>query len=138
MLYQAYPKSLSPHWPFPIGNGHGWVDKPYSKIWQQQKDYIEEIAKGTRPSTVLMVEHDPVYTMGKRFGAEDSLHLLDQSQVVQIERGGEVTYHGPGQLVIYPLIKLNENGRDVHKFLRFLEFWIIDFLAQYGIIRYPR
>jgi lipoyl(octanoyl) transferase len=83
---------------------------------------------------ILLLEHDPVYTIGRTpdksslLGATDLPHPL-----FAINRGGQATYHGPGQLICYPIIDLHRYGQDLHKYLRWLEQTLIDFLAAYRI-----
>jgi lipoyl(octanoyl) transferase len=88
-----------------------------------QEQLVADIFNGSAPETVLLLEHWPVYTMGHG-GSEEN--ILDQSvKAVRINRGGDITYHGPGQLICYPIIDLGRRGRDLHRYLRFLEELII-------------
>ena len=86
------------------------------------------------PEVLLLLEHEPVYTIG-RTPDQSSLReaALLPHPVVQINRGGQATYHGPGQLVGYPILRLNERGQDLHRYLRELEEVLIESLAQYGV-----
>ena len=84
----------------------------YEKAWKTQDEYAAEIAAGERPPTLLLLEHPHVYTFGRRGQAENLLwnesELKDKDVAVHwVDRGGDVTYHGPGQLVGYPLIPLS-------------------------------
>lgn len=83
--------------------------------------------------TVLLVEHDPVITVGRKRGAEQNLVATGEIPVVDVERGGDVTYHGPGQLVVYPIVELTGVHRDLHAWLRRLEALTIDVLAEWGL-----
>lgn len=110
----------------------------YKEAWDLQKAYVQEIDKGERAETLLLLQHSPTYTLGSDRHPEHL--LLDQEtlnkrgiSVYNIDRGGDITYHGPGQLVGYPLIYLDAAGLDLHGYLRKLEAVIIDWLAQYGI-----
>lgn len=118
----------------------------YGKAWELQKETIHAIDAGERPERLILLQHPPTYTIGSQNHPEHL--LLDPEQLkekgislFEIDRGGDITYHGPGQLVGYPLLKLGEDGRvDLHGYLRSLEAVIIDYLASYGItgIRKPK
>jgi lipoate-protein ligase B len=90
------------------------------------------------PDTLILLQHPPVFTLG-RAGKEHNV-LAPQSmleregiRVIKTDRGGDITYHGPGQLVIYPILKLASFGNDVHDYVRRLEQSVIDLLSEYGI-----
>ncbi|NIK77511.1 lipoyl(octanoyl) transferase [Paenibacillus castaneae] len=110
----------------------------YAKAWDLQKAYVKQIDQGEREQTLLLLQHPPTYTMGSDKHPE---HLLlgeaDLKErgitLFQIDRGGDITYHGPGQLVGYPLLYLDAEGLDLHAYLRSLEQVIINWLAEYGI-----
>jgi len=90
------------------------------------------IAAGAEPETLLLVEHPSVYTIGS---GGDEANVLDPSILIRrINRGGDVTWHGPGQLVGYPLISLDRRGRDLHRYLRFLEELLIRVAAEFGVV----
>ena len=86
------------------------------------------------PEVLLLLEHEPVYTIGR---TPDQSSLRDAAllphPVVQINRGGQATYHGPGQLVGYPILRLSQRGQDLHRYLRELEEALIELLAEYGV-----
>ena len=107
---------------------------PYQQTWDLQKTLQSRRIKNEIEDTVLLVEHEPVYTFGKN--ADDN-HLLqnypDDVQVFHIERGGDVTFHGPGQLVGYPIIDLHNYKKSISWYMRSLEDVIIDTLDHYGI-----
>src|SRR3990170_4447403 len=122
----------------------------YQKAWNLQNQLAEEIAAGRQPPTLLLLEHSHVYTFGRRGQAEHLLweqaKLQDQQiDVHWVDRGGDVTYHGPGQLVGYPLLPLGEvrldaqNGKarlpqiDYIAYLRNLEKVLINALAELGL-----
>jgi lipoyl(octanoyl) transferase len=91
------------------------------------------------PDELLLLEHEPVYTIGRtpdRSSLSGSAHL--PHPLFSINRGGQATYHGPGQLMGYPIIDLRRCGQDLHKYLRWLEQLLIDLLAQYDIIAQRR
>ena len=88
----------------------------------------------SRPDELLLLEHEPVYTIGR---TPDQSSLLDAAHLpyplFAINRGGQATYHGPGQLMGYPIIDLRECGQDLHKYLRWLEQLLIELLSAYNI-----
>lgn len=109
----------------------------YFPAWDLQKKWVQQIDRGERPDTLLLLQHPHTFTLG-RSGKEEHL-LIGREQLqregitlAHIDRGGDITYHGPGQVVGYPLIYLGENS-DPHKYLRELEQVLIDTLAQFGI-----
>ena len=105
----------------------------YQTAWELQKK-IHELNKNNKISdVVLFLEHDDVYTFGKNADKNFLLSRRPEADVVQTDRGGQVTYHGPGQLVGYPIINLNHYKKSVSWFMRSLEKIIIDSLAQYKI-----
>lgn len=106
---------------------------PYGEVWELQRTLVERIAAGESPSTVLVVEHDPVYTLGRRRGASQNVLDPGDTPVVEVERGGDVTWHGPGQLVVYPLLKLDGPDRDLHAHLHRLEALMIDVCGDFGL-----
>ena len=97
----------------------GVVD--YRVAWQAQLALVEERKLDQGYDTLLLAEHPHVITLGRRRSASDNVLDPGDIPVVDVERGGDVTYHGPGQLVAYPIVKLAEHERDLHKFLRALE-----------------
>jgi lipoyl(octanoyl) transferase len=92
------------------------------------------VSQGAIPDTIVLLEHPPVVTTGRRTAGEE-LHLPEgvDVDVVETDRGGKSTYHGPGQLVAYPILDLNRHGRDVKKHCRDLEEALIRTLAAYGL-----
>jgi lipoyl(octanoyl) transferase len=103
----------------------------YSCAFALQEQIAEEMKQGCSPETLLLLEHDPVYTIG-RGGCGDN--VLDRTiQAIRISRGGDVTYHGPGQLVGYPLLNLRKRGGDLRHYLRFLEEVLISGVADFGV-----
>jgi lipoyl(octanoyl) transferase len=103
---------------------------PYMEGWDLQIKVHREVADGVRSDTVLLLEHSPVYTAGKR----TELNELpdDGSQFIETNRGGKITWHGPGQLVGYPIMRLTQ-PIDVVGYVRYLEQTIIDAIAHLGI-----
>ncbi len=109
---------------------------PYLEAWQLQKELIEQRRSGAVPDTLLLCHHPRVVTLGRR--SKPSAVLDSEVPVVEIERGGEATYHAPGQLVGYPIVHLDERGRDLRRFLRELEAMLIAALADFGVEAFPR
>lgn len=106
----------------------------YRDVWQRQLAAVESRKAGTAGSDVLfLVEHPHVITLGRRQSALANVVAAGDVEVVEIERGGDVTYHGPGQLVAYPIVALGEGERDLHRYLRNLEQAVIDTLAHFGL-----
>jgi lipoyl(octanoyl) transferase len=111
--------------------------RPYREVWALQRELHAAVAEGREPDTWIVVEHDPVITLGRR--AKDENVLVARAllaargiDVVEVERGGDVTYHGPGQLVVYPIRKL-PRFREVVPFVSALERAVIAALATFGI-----
>jgi lipoyl(octanoyl) transferase len=102
----------------------------YEQAWQMQRQIHSEVAAGTRPDTVIFLEHDSVFTAGKR--TEDSERPTDGTPVIDVDRGGKITWHGPGQLVGYPIMKL-PMPIDVVGYVRWLEQVLIDSIAEFGL-----
>lgn len=109
----------------------------YRAAWERQLEVWEEVAAGGE-DTLLLVEHDPVLTLGAGFHPENLLLTPEQYaaegiEVVETDRGGDVTYHGPGQVVAYPVFDIRRHGSDLHKWLRDLEEALIVCLAGLGL-----
>ena len=108
----------------------GLID--FSEAYDCQERLAAEVFAGSAAETLLLLEHPPVYTIGS---GGDAGNILDPSiQVRRINRGGDVTFHGPGQLVGYPIIHLGRRGRDLHRYLRFLEELLIRVTAEFGVV----
>jgi lipoyl(octanoyl) transferase len=95
---------------------------PYLEAWQVQRSLAGAVSQGAIPDTVMLLEHPPVITLGRRADTAE-LHVPDGAEVeiVDTDRGGKSTYHGPGQLVCYPILDLTRHGEDVKKYCRDLE-----------------
>ncbi|MCA2668932.1 MAG: lipoyl(octanoyl) transferase LipB [Microcystis sp. M114S2] len=109
---------------------------PYSLAWAQQRSLVEaRIANPDLPDMLLLLEHPPVYTLGTGSDIKFIKFNLDKTdkEVYRIERGGEVTYHCPGQLVGYPILNLRYYQQDLHWYLRQLEEVILQTIAIYGL-----
>jgi lipoyl(octanoyl) transferase len=110
----------------------------YFPMWDLQKEWVQEIDEQKRLQSLLLLEHDHVYTMGRGSHLENMLISEEQCkekgiELAEIDRGGDITYHGPGQLVGYPLIQLDRWKNDAHLYLRKLEETLIQTLAYYDI-----
>ncbi|MDB9414976.1 lipoyl(octanoyl) transferase LipB [Microcystis aeruginosa] len=109
---------------------------PYSLAWAHQRSLVEaRIANPDLPDVLLLLEHPPVYTLGTGSDIKFIKFNLDKTdkEVYRIERGGEVTYHCPGQLVGYPILNLRYYRQDLHWYLRQLEEVILQTIAIYGL-----
>ena len=106
----------------------------YKKSWNFQKSLLKKRSNNEINDTLIFVEHEPVYTLGKN---ADENHILqnypDDVQTFHIERGGDVTYHGPGQLVVYPILDLRDYKKSISWYMRSLEQIIINTLLEYNI-----
>ena len=122
----ASPVDLEIHW---LGR------LPYDEGLRRQHNLAEARRAGNAPDTILLLEHDPVYTIG-RTPDKSSLSTGGDAlphPVVEISRGGQATYHGPGQLVGYPVLDLQQHGRDLHRYLRALEEALISLCGELGV-----
>jgi lipoyl(octanoyl) transferase len=109
-----------------------WLGRvPYQPTWQAMQRFTEQRTAAT-PDEIWLLEHDPVFTLGMN---SDRAHLLAPGDipVVQIDRGGQVTYHGPGQLVVYPLIDVRRAAIGVRALVSALERTVIEYCAQFGV-----
>ena len=108
--------------------------RPYQEVWAYQKEIQAKRIAGEIEDTFLMVEHEPVYTLGKNANENHILQSRDQSvDVFNIERGGDITFHGPGQLVGYPILDLSNYKKSISWYMRILEQIIIDTVSEFGI-----
>jgi lipoyl(octanoyl) transferase len=107
---------------------------PYRKAWGLQRSLAGAVARGEIPDTVMLLEHPPVITLGRRAELSE-LHVPGGAEVeiVETDRGGKSTYHGPGQLVCYPIFDLTRHGQDVKRYCRDLEEALIRTLAGAGV-----
>jgi lipoyl(octanoyl) transferase len=107
---------------------------PYLEAWELQRSLAASVAQGAIPDIVMLLEHPPVVTLGRRAEAGE-LHIPEGTEVdvVETDRGGKSTYHGPGQLVCYPIFDLTRHGQDVKRYCRDLEEALIRTLAAVGV-----
>ena len=108
---------------------------PYREAWELQRSLAAAVSQGAIPDTIVMLEHPPVITLGRRTDEGAELHLPEQTDVdiVETDRGGKSTFHGPGQLVCYPILDLTRHGQDVKKYCRDLEETLIRTLAAFDL-----
>ena len=108
--------------------------KSYKAVWDLQKEMQQQRINGNIEDTLILVEHDPVYTLGKNANEDHLLQSRDESvDVFNIERGGDITFHGPGQLVGYPILDLSNYKKSVSWYMRTLEQVLIDTLIEFKI-----
>jgi lipoyl(octanoyl) transferase len=111
-------------------------ETPYTVAWAWQRQRLQQMQQIDLPDGLLLLTHPPVYTLGQ--GADPSFLKFDPPtagfEIYRVERGGEVTYHGPGQWVGYPLLDLRRHQQDLHWYLRQLEQVLIDVLAYFGLM----
>ena len=107
---------------------HGLVD--YQKAWESQKAIHQEVVDGIRPNTLLLLEHPSVFTAGRR--TDDSERPTDGTPVIDVDRGGKITWHGPGQLVGYPIVKLRK-ATELVGFVREIESGLIAVCQELGL-----
>ena len=115
-----------------------WGRTGYAEAWQRQEDLVARRNAGEVGDTLVFTEHDPVYTLGVRKGAEQHM-IWDEAElakrgitVCKTNRGGDITYHGPGQIVGYPIINLAAR-KDLHAYLRLLEQVLINTVGTFGL-----
>ena len=107
---------------------------PYREVWDLQKKMHKDRINSKINDTLIFVEHESVYTLGKNANKDHLLQSKDDSiDVFDIERGGDITYHGPGQLVVYPILDLTNYQKSVSWYMRKLEQVTIDLLSEYNI-----
>lgn len=110
----------------------------YADAYTRQVERVSEVREGSAQSTLFLVEHPPVLTLGAAFHEENLLFPRESYaergiQVEKTDRGGDVTYHGPGQLVAYPVFDLEPLGKDLHAWLRLLEEIVIGAIGSFGV-----
>lgn len=108
---------------------------PYLEAWELQRSLAAAVSQGAIPDVVVMLEHPPVITLGRRTDESAELHVPGDAdvEIVETDRGGKSTYHGPGQLVCYPILDLNRHGRDVKRYVRDLEASVLETLSAFDL-----
>jgi lipoyl(octanoyl) transferase len=108
---------------------------PYAEAFALQRSLAGAVSQGAIPGTVVFLEHPPVVTIGRRTELESELHIPEgtEVEVAETDRGGKSTFHGPGQLVCYPILDLHEHGKDVKRYVRNLEEALLRTLAAFEI-----
>lgn len=111
---------------------------PYEEAWDLQRSLAAAVSQGAIPDTVILLEHTPVITLGRRTEPGE-LHVPADAdvQLVETDRGGKSTYHGPGQLVCYPILDLQRHGQDVKRYVRDLESTLVGTLGAVGVEATP-
>jgi lipoyl(octanoyl) transferase len=125
----AVPKPAPPATPLLIRH-LGQVD--YARTWQQMQSFTDSRSPYT-PDELWFLQHSPVFTLGRN-GKQEHLHNTGDIPVIKVDRGGQVTYHGPGQLVVYTLLDLTRRQLGVQSLVRILEQAVIDLLAGHGLV----
>jgi lipoyl(octanoyl) transferase len=108
---------------------------PYREAFALQRSIAGAVSQGAVPETVILLQHPPVVTLGRRTELESELHLPEDAQVeiAETDRGGKSTFHGPGQLVCYPILDLRHHGKDVKRYVRDLEEALIRTVDAFGL-----
>ena len=113
---------------------------PYGEASDLQRSLAGAVSQGAIPETVVLLEHPPVVTLGRRTETDRELHIPDDAdvEIAETDRGGKSTFHGPGQLVCYPILDLRHHGKDVKRYVRDLEEALIETLAAFDLdgVRY--
>jgi lipoyl(octanoyl) transferase len=113
---------------------------PYGEAFELQRSLAGAVSQGAVPETVIFLEHPPVVTVGRRTEMESEVHIPNDAsvEIAETDRGGKSTFHGPGQLVCYPILNLGNHGKDVKRYVRDLEEALIRTLAGFELegVRY--
>jgi lipoyl(octanoyl) transferase len=113
---------------------------PYGEALELQRSLAGAVSQGAVPETVIFLEHPPVVTIGRRTETQSELHIPEDAtvEIADTDRGGKSTFHGPGQLVCYPILDLHNHGKDVKRYVRDLEAALIATLAAFDLegVRY--
>ena len=108
--------------------------REYGEVWRLQQELVAQRQADAIEDTLVLVEHPDVITLGRRLTAPANVIAPGDIPIFEIERGGDVTYHGPGQLVGYPILRLDGEERDLHAYLRALEEGLIGVCADLGLV----
>ena len=113
---------------------------PYGEAFELQRSLAGAVSQGAIPETVILLEHPPVITIGRRTETDVELHVPEDAlvEIAETDRGGKSTFHGPGQLVCYPILDLRGHGKDVRRYVRDLEEALVRTLAAFELegVRY--
>ena len=107
--------------------------REYGEVWKLQQELVAQRQRDEIADTLVLVEHSEVITLGRRQSSQGNVVAPGDIPIFEIERGGDVTYHGPGQLVGYPIFKLDGDERDLHAYLRDIEEALIGVCADVGL-----
>jgi len=129
----AKPSTLSTAESVPALERADWGTLGYREAHERQLAVLAERQEERCPDTLVFVEHPHVITVGRRREAVGNILAAGSVDVVEVERGGDVTYHGPGQLVAYPIVLLREGERDLHAYLRNLEEAMLRTCVHFGL-----
>lgn len=108
-----------------------WGLVPYREALTRQEEYLDQVGRELRRETIVFCSHPPVVTLGR--GTKPGDVFGWPGEAVEVSRGGRATYHGPNQVVAYPILDLNSRGRDLHSYMRNLEAAVLEVLASFGI-----
>ncbi|MGD8617557.1 MAG: lipoyl(octanoyl) transferase LipB [Gammaproteobacteria bacterium] len=125
----AVPQPATPATPMLVRH-LGQVD--YARTWREMQNFTDSRSPAT-PDEIWFLQHTPVFTLGRN-GKQEHIHDCGDIPVIQADRGGQVTYHGPGQLVVYTLLDLSRRQLGVQSLVRILEQAVIDLLAGHGLV----
>ena len=109
------------------------TDAEYQEVIDIQESFVADIFNGIKNETIIFCEHSPIYTAGTSAKIETDVLNTTDIPVLKTGRGGQITYHGPGQRVLYPLINLNKREKDLRKYIDTLQNWVIEALSHFGI-----
>lgn len=113
-------------------------DTAYPDATEAQENAVAALIAHTASEVLFFAEHSPLYTSGTSADKADRLPLFPEIPTFETGRGGQLTYHGPGQRVLYPILDLRERGKDLRAYIRNLQGWVINTLARFGITGYIR
>ena len=114
---------------------------PYREAWEMQKRRNEQVAQGIGSECIVAMQHPPVYTLGFHGDERNMKATAEQLagiELIRIERGGDITFHGPGQLVVYPIINLRRRAIGVRRFVELIESCVMDFCSEHHIATHLR
>ena len=126
----------------PVVRAYWLAEVPYRRAWDLQRSLVEAVRAGRHPGALLLLEHAHVFTIGRRGDGSTLLWSADECarrgvEVVWTDRGGDATYHGPGQLVGYPIVDLEKLGSDILRHIRDLETSLVSYLGSLGLESEP-